>query len=57
MAVFPVMEVNNPLTGKRGVSLPFTDYCDPIVTNDEQFEEILTYANEYGKKIDRDTLK
>ena len=24
-AVLPVMEVNSPLTGRRGVSLPFTD--------------------------------
>jgi hypothetical protein len=50
MAVLPVMEVNSPLTGKRGVSLPFTDYCEPIVSNDEQFEEILSYITDYGKK-------
>src|SRR5512134_721631 len=25
-----MMEVDSFLTGKRGVSLPFTDYCDPI---------------------------
>ena len=50
MSFLPVMEVNSPLTGKRGVSLPFTDYCEPIVSNDEQFEEIFTYVTEYGKK-------
>jgi len=50
ISVLPVMEVNSPLTGKRGVSLPFTDYCEPIVSNDNQFEEIFTYATEYGKK-------
>ena len=28
--VLPVMEVNSWLTGTRGVSLPFTDHCQPI---------------------------
>ena len=26
-ALLPCMEVRSPITGKRGVSLPFTDYC------------------------------
>jgi len=50
MAILPVMEVNSPLTGKRGVSLPFTDYCEPIVSHNDQFEEILDYTTDYGKK-------
>jgi hypothetical protein len=50
MAILPTMEVNSPLTGKRGVSLPFTDYCEPIVSDDEQFEEIFNYVTDYGKK-------
>ncbi len=50
MAILPIMEVNSPLTGKRGVSLPFTDYCEPVVSNDEQFEEIFAYITDYGKK-------
>lgn len=32
-AVLPMMEVKSRLTGKRGVSLPFTDYCDPLVSS------------------------
>lgn len=31
-ATLPVMEVDSPLTGRRGVALPFTDEC-PILTN------------------------
>lgn len=50
MAILPMMEVNSHLTGKRGVSLPFTDYCEPIVSNDDQFEEMFNYATDYGKK-------
>lgn len=29
LAGLPLMEVNSPLTGRRWVSLPFTDYCSP----------------------------
>ena len=27
----PMMEVRSPLTGRRGVCLPFTDFCGPLV--------------------------
>lgn len=30
-ALLPIMEVNSPLTGKRGVCLPFADYCAPLI--------------------------
>ncbi|MEP6664139.1 MAG: hypothetical protein ABJC04_10785, partial [Verrucomicrobiota bacterium] len=29
-ALLPVMEVDSWLTGRRGVSLPFTDGCEPL---------------------------
>ena len=32
-AVLPVMEVDRWLTGRRGVSLPFTDACEPLETH------------------------
>lgn len=28
--LLPVMEVSSPLTGTRGISLPFTDFCSPL---------------------------
>ena len=49
-ACLPIMEVNSFVTGKRGVSLPFTDYCEPLVSDPVQFEALLAYAKEYGKK-------
>jgi hypothetical protein len=30
-ALVPLLEVSSPLTGRRGVCLPFTDSCDPLV--------------------------
>lgn len=30
-AIFPMMEVHSFLTGRRGVSLPFSDFCQPLI--------------------------
>jgi CelD/BcsL family acetyltransferase involved in cellulose biosynthesis len=49
-ALLPVMEVDSPLTGKRGVSLPFTDYCEPIVSSAAQFRDLFAAAVALGKK-------
>jgi hypothetical protein len=46
----PVMEVKSILTGKRGVSLPFTDYCEPIIDNEFSFQEMLDNILTYGKQ-------
>jgi len=49
-ALVPMMEVNSFLTGKRGVSLPFTDYCEPIVGETNEFVVLFNSIIEYGKK-------
>jgi len=49
-ALIPVMEVNSFLTGRRGVSLPFTDYCEPIVPDKSCFQEITNSLIGYGKE-------
>ena len=49
-ALVPLMEVNSILTCKRGVSLPFTDYCEPIIEKDNDFVHIFNNMIEYGKK-------
>jgi hypothetical protein len=50
VALAPTMEVRSFLTGKRGVSLPFTDYCQILATELEQSsvlrDSILKYAEE-----------
>jgi CelD/BcsL family acetyltransferase involved in cellulose biosynthesis len=30
LALLPMMEVDSPLTGRRGVGLPFADVCEPL---------------------------
>jgi hypothetical protein len=49
-ALIPVMEVNSFITGKRGVSLPFTDYCQPIVPDTNHSLSIIDEISRYGKK-------
>jgi len=48
-ALVPVMEVDSPITGKRGVSLPFTDYCEPIITGGSYFPVLLDHIINHGK--------
>lgn len=49
-AVVPMMEVKSRLTSSRGVSIPFTDYCDPFVSDSKAFSEVLEELADYGRK-------
>lgn len=40
LAGLPLMEVNSPLTGRRWVSLPFTDYCRPLFDREQTLERL-----------------
>lgn len=42
-ALIPVIEVRSRLTGLRGVSLPFTDCCMPIIHNEDSFRYLFNY--------------
>ncbi len=41
---------NSFLTGKRGISLPFTDYCRPIAESGDQLNTLIEKLIEYGKQ-------
>ncbi len=43
-ALLPLMEVNSWLTGRRGVSLPFTDECAPLCTDPDSFRRLYRAA-------------
>lgn len=49
-AVIPMMEVSSFLTGKRGVSLPFTDYCEPLVPHVEVAKVLFEAIVQEGRK-------
>jgi hypothetical protein len=46
--LIPFMEVRS-FTGRRGVSLPFSDYCNPIIDGIDP-QELLNGVVEFGKK-------
>ena len=48
--LLPVMEVTSPLLGRRGVSLPFTDFCNPLVSSDFGAGSLYGAAMEYGRQ-------
>ncbi len=50
MALIPLMEIDSYLTGKRGVSLPFTDFCFPLIANNVDVAPIWASVQEYGKQ-------
>jgi hypothetical protein len=39
-SLLPIMEVNSWLTGKRGLSLPFTDECEPLCPDAVSFRRL-----------------
>ena len=49
-ALIPIMEISSFLTGKRAVSLPFTDECHPIAQNADQFQSLWKNLLSYGKQ-------
>lgn len=48
--LIPLMEVKSILTGKRGVSLPFTDYCELLLPGRSCFREAMNHLIKYGKR-------
>ncbi|MCX5811611.1 MAG: peptidoglycan bridge formation glycyltransferase FemA/FemB family protein [Proteobacteria bacterium] len=51
LALIPLMEVDSKITGKRAVSLPFTDYCEPIFDNPEQLNVLFNAMIDHGKRF------
>ena len=48
-ALLPLMEVNSWLTGRRGVSLPFTDECEPLCPDVDSFRRLFRAVLEHAK--------
>jgi hypothetical protein len=48
--LLPVMEIASPLTGRRGVSLPFTDLCPALQTPRHDRRPLYELAMEHGRR-------
>ena len=49
-ALLPLMEVDSLVTGRRGVSLPFSDHCDPVLGAEVNRHTLFSAAVEYAKR-------
>jgi hypothetical protein len=49
-SVLPLMDVSSRLTGKRGVSLPFTDFCDPLCQPGQDARPLVESAIQLAKE-------
>ena len=47
--LLPIMEVDSRLTGRRGIALPFTDFCAPYAKNKEIFDDGWAEIRRYGE--------
>jgi hypothetical protein len=51
-ALIPLMEIRSPFTGRRGVSLPFSDVCEPLIFQPHVLEmvraRLLSFAQQRG---------
>ena len=50
VALVPIMEVRSPLTGRRGVCLPFTDFCGPLLVEGQEWEPVIDKLFEIARK-------
>lgn len=49
-ALVPCMDINSSITNRRGVALPFTDYCEPVLSDPAQFQEIFREMAAFGRE-------
>jgi len=48
--ILPFFSVKSFLTGKRGVGLPFTDFCNVLAREKDTFAELIPFLKENGKE-------
>lgn len=49
-ALIPAMEIQSHLTGKRIVSLPFSDFCEPLFNSIDESETLKNFIFSYCKQ-------
>ncbi len=49
-AIIPIFEIKSILTGNRGVSIPFTDFCNFLAADEYNLSSLITYALNYGRE-------
>jgi Acetyltransferase (GNAT) domain len=50
VGLVPMMEIVSPFTGRRGVSLPFSDFCSPLWVGDRKPDTLMDALSELGRQ-------
>ena len=60
-ALVPLMEVRSPFTGRRGVCLPFSDVCEPLIFDQEMVglvrDRLLRFTQEWTDDARREVVQ
>jgi hypothetical protein len=48
-SILPLMEVDSWLTGRRGIALPYTDECEPLVADAAAMRNLIEAAMAFGR--------
>ena len=49
--LIPLLEINSALTGRRAVSLPFSDFCDPILSEETDTDALIEFLVDYANRF------
>lgn len=49
-ALVPLMEVRSRLTGRRGVCLPFSDFCPPLIFDHGEWERVIAKISQVARE-------
>lgn len=55
-SMIPFMDVKSIITGRRGISLPFSDHCNPIIHENREANELFQKITLLGKKLEWEYL-
>lgn len=50
VALVPIMEIKSLFTGRRGVSLPFSDLCAPLIFDQSESARVIGKISELGRE-------
>jgi GNAT acetyltransferase-like protein len=50
IALLPLLEISSPLTGRRGVCLPFSDFCEPLIFDGHDSEFVMARVSEFAQE-------
>ena len=56
-AAWPIMEIRSPWSGRKGVALPFSDHCEPLLGKEDQFHDLLDRVFGLARKMKWKTIE